>query len=193
MKNIVNTRVPFGKTEGKKTTAITTHIVGQEEFFKEINEVVFQKRRILENLNTLVLQLRRSVDILEDGQDSAAKSDGASTSVTNNEHSSTKDEKPRGVQTVCSIPLRTLLQCIVTRMTSSNWEELRRYVGRRIPVRVLRNVPNDIEFFQELENRDMIRIGNTEYIRNGFVILDVLISYTYWTAFKVTIAFCSLM
>ncbi|XP_028395814.1 uncharacterized protein LOC114519836 [Dendronephthya gigantea] len=166
VENIVNTRVPLGETEDKKANAITTHIVSQEEFFKEVNEVVFQKRRLLKELNTLVLRLCRSVEVLEDGQNSATNGEGASAAA-NHEQNSKKDEKPRSSQTVSSIPLRTLLQCIVTRMTTLNWEELRRYVGRQIPARVLRNVPNDIEFFQELENREMIRVGNTEYIRNG--------------------------
>ena len=65
-------------------------------------------------------------------------------------------------------PLLTLLRCIIVRLSSSNWKELRRYVARDIPLRSLANIPDNIEFFQELENQNMIHIGNTEYIRNGF-------------------------
>ena len=149
--NILNTRVPLGETENDVKTVITSHITNQEEFFKETNEIVYQKRKILKNVNTLV---HKHCGTADDGKDSVGSA--FRTITTNNNESGG------------SIPLRTLLQCIVVRLTPSNWTELRRYVARNIPLRVLGNIANNIDFFQELENRSMIQIRNTEYIRNGF-------------------------
>ncbi|CAB4013407.1 RING finger and CHY zinc finger domain-containing 1 [Paramuricea clavata] len=149
--SILNTRVPLGETENDVKTVITSHITNQEEFFKEMNEIVYQKRKILKNVNTLV---HKHCGTADDGKDSPGSA--FRTITTNNNESGG------------SIPLRTLLQCIVVRLTPSNWTELRRYVARNIPLRVLGNIANNIDFFQELENRSMIQIRNTEYIRNGF-------------------------
>ncbi|XP_028393885.1 uncharacterized protein LOC114518148 [Dendronephthya gigantea] len=163
--NIINARVPLGESDKKDTMASKTRIISQGDFLIEMNEMVFQKRRLLKALNTLVQKFSRIREVFDDDQNPANQSkDGQSSVVPVNAHEISSGS---AVQTVSSIPLQTLLQCIVTRMTVSSWEELRRYVGRVIPLRVLRDIPNGIEFFKELENRDLIRIGNTEYIRIG--------------------------
>ena len=163
--SIVNTRVPLGETENDVKIVITSHIISQEEFFKEVNEIVYQKRKILKKLNTLI---HKHCGTAED--DSASKieapSNVAPAPVSRNTLANNDDLD--ALQAGGSIPLRTLLQCIVIRLTPSNWIELRRYVGRDVPVRVLGNIADNIDFFQELENRSMIQLGNTEYIRNGF-------------------------
>ena len=163
--SILNTRVPLGETENGVKPVITSHIISQEEFFKEIREIVYQKRKILKKVNTLIY---RHCGTVEDSQNTADNKDDtgnmAPGPVVRGSTANNDDVPELGG----SVPLRTLLQCIVVRLTHSNWKELRRYVGRDIPLRVLGNIPDNIEFFQELENRKMIQIGNTEYIRNGF-------------------------
>ena len=163
--SIINTRVPLGETENDVKTVTTSHIISQEEFFKEVNEIVYQKRKMLKKVNTLI---HKHCGTAED--DSASKieapSNVAPAPVSRNTLANNDDLD--ALQAGGSIPLRTLLQCIVIRLTPSNWIELRRYVGRDVPVRVLGNISDNIEFFQELENCSMIRLGNTEYIRNGF-------------------------
>ena len=163
--SIVNTRVPLGETENDVKIVITSHIISQEEFFKEVNEIVYQKRKILKKVNTLI---HKHCGTAED--DSASKieapSNVAPAPVSRN--TSANNDDLHALQAGGSIPLRTLLQCIVIRLTPSNWIELRRYVGRDVPVRVLGNIADNIDFFQELENRAMIQLGNTEYIRTGF-------------------------
>ena len=163
--SIVNTRVPLGETENDVKIVITSHIISQEEFFKEVNEIVYQKRKILKKLNTLIY---KHCGTAED--DSASKieapSNVAPAPVSRN--TSANNDDLHALQAGGSIPLRTLLQCIVVRLTPSNWIELRRYVARDVPLRVLGNIADNIDFFQELENRSMIQLGNTEYIRNGF-------------------------
>jgi hypothetical protein len=163
--SIVNTRVPLGETENDVKIVITSHIISQEEFFKEVNEIVYQKRKILKKMNTLIY---KHCGTAED--DSASKieapSNVAPAPVSRN--TSANNDDLDALQAGGSIPLRTLLQCIVVRLTPSNWIELRRYVGRDVPVRVLGNIADNIDFFQELENRNMIQLRNTEYIRTGF-------------------------
>ena len=161
--SIINTRVPLGETENKVKAVITSHIISQEEFFKESNEIVYQKCKVLKQLNTLLYKLCGS---FENGEDSANKDEPPGVS---SESTSTRNDDLHALQqSGGSVPLMTLLQCIIVRLTTSNWKELRRYVARDIPLRVLANIPDNIEFFEELERRNKIQIGNTEYIRSGF-------------------------
>ena len=161
--NIVNTRVPLGETENKVKTVITSHIISQEDFFKESNEIVYQKCKVMKQLNTLVFKLCGSLEDDPNPPNKDEPSDVSSEATSGN-----NDDLHALQQAGGSVPLLTLLQCIIVRLTSSNWKELRRYVARDIPLRVLANIPDNIEFFQELENRKKIQIGNTEYIRTGF-------------------------
>lgn len=154
---ILNMRVPLGETDQNVRPVITSHVKSQEDFFKEMNEMVYQKRRILKQLNTLVF---KHCGMVEDDQE---KGDDENTSKDVAQVVSA--DKNRDGK---SIPLPTLLQCIVVRLTPSDWVELRRYVGRDIPSRVLQTVSNDVALFQELENRNLIGTGNIQYIREGF-------------------------
>ena len=154
---ILNMRIPLGETDQNVRPVIMSHVKSQEDFFKEMNEMVYQKRRILKQLNTLVFKHCGMVEDEQEKGDDEKTSKDASQVVSAN--------KNRGGK---SIPLRTLLQCIVVRLRPSDWVELRRYVGRDIPSRVLQTVSNDVALFQELENRNLIGTGNTQYITDGF-------------------------
>lgn len=152
---ILNMRVPFGETEQKVRPVITAHVKNQEDFLKEMNEMVYQKRRVLKQLNSLVF---KHCGVVEHDQERGSVKDASEDVVV----PGAKNRMGR------SIPLRMLVQCIVVRLTQSDWVELRRYVSRDIPLRVLHDVANDVALFQELENRNLIGTGNIQYIRDGF-------------------------
>ena len=154
---ILNMRIPLGETDQNVGPVIMSHVKSQEDFFKEMNEMVYQKRRILKQLNTLVFKHCGMVEDDQEKRDDEKTSKDAAQVVSAN--------KNRGGK---SIPLRTLLQYIVVRLSPSDWVELRRYVGRHIPSRVLQTLSNDVALFQELENRNLIGTGNTQYITDGF-------------------------
>ena len=152
---ILNMRVPLGETEQNVRPVITSHVKNQEDFLKEMNEMVYQKRRVLKQLNSLVF---KHCGVVEHDQERGSVKDASEVVAV-------PGAKNRlGI----AVSLSILLPFIVARLTQSDWVELRRYVSRDIPLRVLRDVANDVALFQELANRNLIGTGNIQYIKDGF-------------------------
>ena len=128
-----------------------------------MNELVYQKRKTLKSFNTFLVKHCGNIEVVEDTAEDTTENVGHVESP----RGTVMNDDLRAIQRAVSIPVRTLLQCIAVRLTPSDWDALRRYVGRDIPSRVAKDLPSNIEFFVELENRDMIQTGNTDYIRNG--------------------------
>ena len=155
----LNARIPLGETENGMKSITTSHVINQEDFFRDINELVYEKRKILKKFNTLAWKHFPSLEDI-----SVKKTEDTSGKKTED---TKKDNASLDFDTT-TVPLVTQLQFIVAQLNSSNWEDLRVYVGRDIPITSLENIPNGIEFFNELETREMISMGNTEYIKDAF-------------------------
>ncbi|XP_046851714.1 uncharacterized protein LOC124445038 [Xenia sp. Carnegie-2017] len=146
---LINSRICLDETD----LSSSQPLMSQHNFQKELNEMMYQKKIIYKAFYTMFHRLLCTL-----------KDTGGLSSVKNKSNPDINN----GAGADKSLPLRTFFQYSVTRLTQSDWTNLRQFVERDVPARVIRVIPNGIEFFLELVRRDMIHNENTDYMRNAF-------------------------